>query len=230
MSFIMHREIEHLKKKLLSMGAIIEDAIAKAIKALVERDEQLAATVIESDCIVDNLEVEVEEDCLKILALHQPVATDLRFVIAVMKMNNDLERMGDLAAHIAKRSIYLATHEPIDLPINFPVMAQKAQSMVKRSLDSLVNADPDEARAVCAKDDELDALREEYDKVIHEALANMPGQSKTLMNYGSIVRHLERLGDMATNVSEDVIYMVEGHIIRHLKKSHKHKQEKVPTL
>jgi len=227
MSMLLHREIDHLKKNLLSMGAVIEDAIAKAIKALVERDEKLAESVMEADKKIDEMEVQVEEECLKILALHQPVATDLRYVIAVMKMNNDLERMGDLAAHIAKRVIYLSTHEPINIPIDFPTMAEKAQHMVKLCLDSLVNADADLAREVCAKDDEVDDLREEYDALIHEYLQKMPQNSKTLMNYGSIARHLERLGDMATNVAEDVIYMVEGEIIRHKKKT---SPKKKPTL
>ncbi len=227
MSMLLHREIDHLKKKLLTMGAVIEDSIAKAIKALVERDETLAQAVIEADKRIDEMEVEVEEECLKILALHQPVAADLRYVIAVMKMNNDLERMGDLAAHIAKRVIYLSTHEPIDIPIDFPTMAEKAQLMVKMCLDSLVNADSNLARTVCEKDDEVDELREEYDALIHEYLQKMPENSKTLMNYGSIARHLERLGDMATNVAEDVIYMVEGEIIRHKKKG---APKKKPTL
>ena len=152
---ILQREIEILKRLLLSHGAMVEDAIAKAIHALKEKDEELARSVIQSDKEIDMMEVRIEEECLKILALHQPVAHDLRFVISVMKINHDLERMGDQASSIAKRAIYISTHQMLDLPLDFPKMAEKSQSMVKRALDSLVNEDPQLAREIIKDDDEI---------------------------------------------------------------------------
>lgn len=215
MSMILRRELDRLRKMILSEGALVEDAIAKSISALTRRDFDLAQEVIKADEEIDRMEVEVEEECLKILALHHPVANDLRFVVAVLKMNNDLERMGDLATNIAKRAEFLATHDKIDLPTDFSKMAEKAKSMVKHCLDALVNADSKLARQVCLDDDELDEMRSQSQKKIQEAIKQLPQQAESLMKLLSVSRHLERLGDMATNISEDVIYMVEGEIIRH---------------
>ncbi len=215
MSVHLHRDIERLKKKVLSLGALVEDAIAKAIAALLSRDDKLAKRVAASDHEIDQMEVEVEEDCLKILALYQPVASDLRFVIAVLKMNNDLERMGDLAANIAKRARDFMQQAGVELPGELAEMAQKAQGMVKSSLDALVNMDSRLAREVCAGDDELDSFRKRMQRRVLEDLRSHPDHAETLMDLSSIIRHLERLGDMATNVAEDVIYLVEGEIIRH---------------
>ncbi len=141
MSKHLQHQIEALKQKILLVGTLVEDAIAKAISALVNRNGDLARGIIERDSEIDRMEVDVEEECLKVLALYQPVAADLRFVVAVLKINNDLERMGDLARNIAKRVAYLAAHERIELPAEFRGMAAKAQSMVRRSLDALVNRD-----------------------------------------------------------------------------------------
>src|SRR4029079_7240719 len=152
------RQIDGLKQKILFVGTLVEEAIAKAISALINRDLNLANVVIEADSEIDRMEVDVEEECLKILALYQPVAADLRFVVAVLKINNDLERMGDLARNIAKRVAFLASHERIDLPGEFRVMASKAQSMVKQSLDALVNSDTTLARKIRDEDDEVDSL------------------------------------------------------------------------
>jgi len=215
MSMILHREIEKLKKQLLSVGAVVEEALSQVVQSLNLRNEILARQIAASDSEIDRMEVEVEEECLKILALHQPVAADLRFVVAVLKMNNDLERMGDLAANIAKRVVYLATHPPVDLTLDFAGMGAKVQSMVKRSLDALVNYDAALARQVCADDDEVDQMRRDFEEKIKEAIQKNPSQSESLMTLSSVTRHLERLADMATNVAEDVIYMVEGAIIRH---------------
>lgn len=215
MSVHMRRDIDLLKRRLLSFSAKIEETLNRAIDSLVRRDVELARQIVAADRELDREEVSIEEDCLKILALYQPVAADLRFVVAVLKMNNDLERMGDLACNIAKRAIVLAGHPEISMPVDFGEMADVALSMVKRSLDSLVNADAPQARQVCADDDELDNMRRRAQKHILNSIQRHPEQVESLMALSSVYRHLERIGDMATNVCEDVIYMVEGEIIRH---------------
>ncbi|HWB07867.1 MAG TPA: phosphate signaling complex protein PhoU [Pirellulales bacterium] len=212
----LQRQIDQLKQKILFVGSMVESAIANAVSALVERDENLAAKVLEEDAEIDRMEVDVEEDCLKILALYQPVAVDLRFVVAVLKINNDLERMGDLAKNIAKRVLYLARVDRVDVPVDFRAMAVRAQDMVKRSLDALVTADSSLAHRVRQDDDELDGMRRMIHEKIRAAVRQQPEQTETLLKLYSVAKHLERLGDMATNVAEDVIYMVEGDIVRHL--------------
>jgi phosphate transport system protein len=194
---------------------MVEAAIANAIAALVTRDEAIARKVLEEDAEIDRMEVDVEEDCLKILALYQPVAVDLRFVVAVLKINNDLERMGDLAKNIAKRVLYLSRVDRVDVPVDFRAMAVRAQDMVKRSLDALVSADSSLAHRVRQDDDELDDMRRVIHEKIRGSIRAKPEQTETLMKLYSVAKHLERLGDMATNVAEDVIYMVEGDIVRH---------------
>ena len=211
----IQRQTEVLKQKILYVGTLVEEAIAKAIAALINRDAVLANKIIEADNVIDRMEVEVEEECLKILALYQPVAADLRFVVAVLKINNDLERMGDLAQNIAKRVAYLAKADPMDLPIDFRSMAAKAQSMVKQSLDALVNADTALARQVRTEDDEVDQARQRIRNQIMDAIRRHPDRVEYLLKFNSVSKHLERLADMATNVAEDVIYMVEGEIVRH---------------
>lgn len=215
MSSVLRREIEQLKKMLLSVGAMVEDAIAKAIYALKQRDVVLAEAIIKADREIDAMEVRVEEECLKILALHQPVAQDLRFVVAVMKINNDLERMGDLAANIAKRTRYLAAQPSLGLPLDFAGMAAKSQAMVKRSLDALVNGDPVLARQILKDDDAVDRMRKDMEDLVLTEIQLRPQFTTHLLKLASVARHLERLADMATNIAEDVIYMVEGEIIRH---------------
>ena len=211
----LQRQIEQLKQKILFVGSMVEAAIANAVAALVNRDESIARKVLEEDAEIDRMEVDVEEDCLKILALYQPVAVDLRFVVAVLKINNDLERMGDLAKNIAKRVLFLSRVDRVDVPVDFRAMAVRAQDMVKRSLDALVSADSSLAHRVRQDDDELDNMRRAIHEKIRAAIRAKPEQTETLMKLYSVAKHLERLGDMATNVAEDVIYMVEGDIVRH---------------
>jgi phosphate transport system protein len=211
----LQRQIEQLKQKILFVGSMVEGAIANAVAALVHRDEAIARKVLEEDAEIDRMEVDVEEDCLKILALYQPVAIDLRFVVAVLKINNDLERMGDLAKNIAKRVLFLARVDRVEVPVDFRGMAIRAQDMVKRSLDALVGADSSLAHRVRQDDDELDNMRRAIHEKIRAAIRTKPEQTETLMKLYSVAKHLERLGDMATNVAEDVIYMVEGDIVRH---------------
>jgi phosphate transport system protein len=211
----IQRQTEVLKQKILYVGTLVEEAIAKAIAALINRDAALAKKVIDADNDIDRMEVDVEEECLKILALYQPVAADLRFVVAVLKINNDLERMGDLAQNIAKRVVYLSKADPMELPIDFRSMAAMSQVMVKQSLDALVNSDTTLARQVRGEDDEVDQARQQIRDQIFEAIRKNPGRVEYLLKLNSVSKHLERLADMATNVAEDVIYMVEGEIVRH---------------
>jgi len=209
------RQIDALKQQILDVGTLVEESISRAISALINRDSALAQRIIGDDDVIDHMEVEVEEECLKILALYQPVAADLRFVVAALKINNDLERMGDLAKNIAKRAVWLGKRDPIDLPIDFRQMAMQVQNMVKQSLDAFVTASPAIARQVRAEDDEVDECRSRIRDQIMKLIELRPERTEYLLKLNSVSKHLERLADMATNVAEDVIYMVEGEIVRH---------------
>ena len=211
----LHREIENLKKEILTVGAIAEQSVREATRAIEHRDEALARSVIEKDITLDQMEVEVEESCLKILALHQPVATDLRFIVAVLKINNDLERVGDLAVNIAERALFLASQPEVNIEFDFMTMAVKTQEMLKKSLDALVNLDARLARKVCGCDDEIDAMNRQMYLIVQEAINAHPDQVEALIHLLSASRHLERIADHATNIAEDVIYMIEGEIVRH---------------
>lgn len=211
----VQREIEQLKRRLVSYGAQIEETLDRAVEAVTRRDAALAERIIADDTRLDREEVSIEEECLKILALYQPVAADLRFVVAVLKMNNDLERLGDLGSNIAKRAIVLARNPDIHMPVDFASMADLARSMVKRCLDALVNGDAGLARRVCDDDDQLDESRRQAQARVIEMMHAAPDKIEPLLAVMSLYRHLERIGDMATNVCEDVIYMIHGDIVRH---------------
>lgn len=215
MPYRLQREIEKLKKSILTLGALVEERVHMAVQAINDRDEKLARQVIDGDLQIDEMEVDLEEECLKLLALHQPVAIDLRFIIAVLKINNDLERIGDLAVNIGERAMFVSTRERIDIPFDFPTMSKIVKTMLKKSLDSLVNMDASLAKEVCKMDDDVDTInRQMYDQV-REGICNHPDRLELLTHLLSTSRHLERIGDLATNISEDVIYMIEGKIIRH---------------
>lgn len=211
----LHREIDRLKKEILSLGAEVESALSKAIKALKERNTSLARTVIEYDTEINRMEVEIEEECLKILALHQPVAIDLRFVVAVLKINNDLERIGDLASNIASRALYIASRERVEIPEKLLTIVNLAESMLKRSLDALVTLSTDLAHEVINDDDIIDDLHLRMYDYIEESIKNEPELVDCLISLLSISRYLERISDLVTNIAEDVIYMVDGEVIRH---------------
>jgi phosphate transport system protein len=215
MSQHFQREIEHLKKKLLAVSAVVEESIARAITAVMQHDTELARQVAEGDGEVDHMEVDVEEDCLKILALYQPVAIDLRFVVSVLKINNDLERMADLASNIARGAEYLASIPKHDVPPNLEEMARKTQEMVKRSLDAFVDADVAIAREVCAADNDVDQHNRDMHVLIQDQIRATPKDVERLLHTLSVSRHLERIADLATNIAEDVIYTVGGEIVRH---------------
>ena len=215
------REVENLKKDILALGALAEQAVRDAPLAIENRDEALAQRVIDNDITLDEMEVQVEESCLKVLALYQPVATDLRFIIAVLKINSDLERVGDLAVNVAERAAFLATQPPVNISFDFQKMASKAQDMLKRSIDALVSFNAEIAHEVCASDDEIDAMNRQVYLIIEEAIGAHPEQTESLIHTLSASRHLERIADHATNIAEDVIYMIDGSIVRHKAEDYK---------
>jgi len=217
----LQREIEYLKKRILSLGDIVEASVRDAAISIEQRNASLASQVIENDTKIDQQEVEVEEECLKILALHQPVAHDLRFIIAVLKINNDLERIGDLAVNIAERAVFLETQPKPDISFDFTAMAQTAQLMLKKSLDSLVNQNTNLARQVCATDDTIDDMNRQMYFKVQEAILAHPQQIGALIHLLSVSRHFERIADHTTNITEDVIYMIEGQIVRHKTEKYK---------
>ena len=211
----IERQIASLKERILRVGTLVEEAISKSITALINRDTALAQRVMASDEEIDRMEVEVEEECLKILALYQPVAADLRLVVAVLRINNDLERMGDLAKNIAKRVAQLAAGKSYELPPEIRVMAMQAQDMVKQCLDAVVNGDPTLARQVREEDDAVDAARQKIQRRVMQGIKDDPDNVESLLRINSVSKHIERIADMATNIAEDVVYMVEGDIVRH---------------
>lgn len=215
MSVHFQRELARLRKSVLSVGARVEDAIDKAISALLTRDLSLAQRVMEHDGEIDQMEIEVEEQCLKIFALYQPVAHDLRFLVAVLKMNNDLERMGDHAANIAKRARYLAQRDPQPWPPELETLAHNSRKMVKQCLDALVTGNADLAREVCRFDEVVDEQKRMMTRGIRAALQDSPEYTDVFLKMMDVPRHLERIADLATNIAEDVIYITEGTIHRH---------------
>ena len=221
MSLHLHRDLEKLKKDILTVGAMVEAAARKSVAALRERRPDLAREVIDGDTRIDRWEVDVEEQCLKILALHQPVAEDLRFIAAVIKMNNDLERVGDLAVNIAERALFLAEEAPIPIPETLKVMTEAAMCMLRESLDAFVNRDAASARITCKKDDQVDQYNRDIIRELEQLMEADPTTIGRRILLFSATRQLERIADHATNIAEDVVYLVEGEIIRH-------KPEEVP--
>jgi phosphate transport system protein len=215
MSKHLERDLDNLQRDILSLAASVEEAVHKAIRALQERDVALAERVIAGDTEIDQEENHVEEECLKILALHQPVAIDLRRIAAALKINAELERMADLAEDIAERALQLARPPHIPIPQTLQRMTDLTATMVRQSLDAFVNLDARLARRVCRLDDEVDRYNVEIiEEVIHTMRAT-PEMVVPGLSLFSATRHLERIADHATNIAEDVIYLVEGEIVRH---------------
>ncbi len=211
----LQKDIESLKNKVITMSGEIEDRVIKATLSIINRDENLANSVIAADSDIDEMEVDIEEHCLKILALYQPVAIDLRFIIAVLKINNELERIGDIAVNIAERGAYLATHKEIDIPFDIKKMATKVESMLTRSIDALVHMDVQLAHKIRAEDDEVDEYNRAMYANVKDAIKNNPDHINCVLHAISAGRHLERIADLATNIAEDVIYLVDAEIVRH---------------
>ncbi len=208
-------ELEKLKKRILALGAMVEDRVRLAIKATSTRDGELAEKIIKLDYEINEAEVETEEECLRILALYQPVAADLRFITAVIKINNDLERIGDEAVNIAERVVILSKRPDLANPFDYTEMGQKAETMLKYALDSLVNRDSDLAYKVFFLDDEVDELKNQVYDVIKDTIRDQAENAGFLINLLLISRHLERIADLSTNIAEEVVYMIEGEILRH---------------
>jgi phosphate transport system protein len=215
MSKHLERDLDDLQRDILSMAATVEEAIHKAIRALQGREVRLAKEVIEGDAEIDREENQVEVECLKMLALHQPVAGDLRRITAALKINTDLERMGDLAEDIAERALQLAQPPLIPIPDKLQRMTDLTTSMVRQSLDAFVALDARLARWVCRLDDEVDRYNSEIIDEVVRAMQQAPEMVPPGVSLFSAVRHLERIADHATNIAEDVIYLVEGEIVRH---------------
>ena len=210
------RDLENLKKEILLVGSMVEDATHKALLALTESRVDLADEVIEGDKIIDQKEIEVEEDCLKILALHQPVAADLRYVVAVMKVNNDLERCGDLADNLASRARFLINSSvPIHVPEEIHEMGSRVRVMLRESLQAVVQLDTQLAHKVLQDDDDIDERHRQLYELLRERMESNPGRILYEMNLLSVSRYLERIADHATNIAEDVVFMVDGDVIRH---------------
>jgi phosphate transport system protein len=210
-----HEELEALKQTLLAMGGLVEDQIRRAMKALLERDDAIAQEVIDRDRQVNTYDVEVDEQCVELLALNQPAAGDLRFITTAMKIVTDLERIGDQAVNIAQRVLELNREPQLKPYIDLPRMAEKAQRMVKESLDAFVARDTTLARQVCGKDAEVDALKEQ---IFRELLTYMMEDPRTIPRAIRVIlisRFMERVADHATNIAEMVVYLVEGKMVRH---------------
>ncbi len=213
------KELRELKDKLLFEGGLVEKAIGKAIRALLERDSKLAETVIEDDDIINSKEVEIDEICLKLLALRQPAARDLRFITTAIKINYDLERIGDMAVNMCERVLELNQEPQLKPYIDLPKMAVTVQSMVKESLDAFVKEDVELAWKVNKDDEIVDML---HDQIFRELLTYMMQDAKTISRATRLLfisKYLERMADHAVNIAELVIFMVEGKIVRHLKSS-----------
>jgi len=208
-------EILRLKKKILHVAAMVEESLQRAVAAITGSDGELAKEVIGADPDIDIEEIEVEEECLKILALHQPVAIDLRYVIAVLKINSDLERIADLAVNIAERAVTLAGFDRTPVPFDLDEMLDMTMKMVRDSVDALVSSDTAKAHHVCLFDDEIDGRHERAFKIIKDKIKSQPDLTEYYVCLLSVSTYLERIADHATNIAEDVVYMIEGEIVRH---------------
>jgi phosphate transport system protein len=209
------RDLDNLQRDLMALASLVEGSIHKAIRALKERDIKLAREVIAGDPQIDSEENHIDEECLKILALHQPVAIDLRRITAAMMINIDLERMGDLAEEIAERAIHLAGHPQLPIPGDLQRMTDLTTLMVRQSLDAFVNLNTVQAEAVIRMDDEVNRYNDEIINELIRAMKNSPALVEPGLSMFSATRHLERIADHATNIAEDVVYLVEGEIVRH---------------
>ena len=209
-------ELQHLKEKLLKMGSLVEDAIKYSILSLVERDNTLAERVIDHDRMVNTLDVEIDEESIRLIALRQPKAGDLRFITMAMKITTDLERMGDMAVNIAERALEL-NQEPVLKPyIDIPKMREIAQGMTRDALNAFVRKDKNLAMDVIMRDDEVDDLKHDVLQELAFFMAQDPSTVFRAMKISFVAQYLERIADHATNIAEMVIYLVEGKIIRHM--------------
>ena len=211
-----HREIDQLKKLVLKMGTLAEDRLRRASTLLDTKNDEEGKHIIVSDWEIDEMEIRIEEECLKILALHQPVARDLRLIVSVIKINTELERIADIAVNIAKRIVTINGCRSADFvfAVDYQPMALQCLEMVKASLDALVTEDATLARRVFLMDDEVNQMRDQAYKTVVREIKQHPDSAACLINVYLIARHLERVGDRAMNIAEEVVYLVEGEIVR----------------
>ena len=208
-------ELDELQARLLEMAGLVESAIHQSVNALVQRDEEAAKEVLWKEALINQKDIEIDEFATRLLALYQPMARDMRFLTAVIKINGDLERMGDLAVNITERAMQLMHDTPVKPLIDIPKMASLAETMVRKSLDALVKRDEALARSVLISDDEVDSLR---DAVYKELVAFMQEESTTIpraVDLMFIAHNLERVADHATNIAEDVLFLIKGIDVRH---------------
>lgn len=211
----LQKELNKIKQSILSLGAMAEHRFRKAVDAVKQGDRDIAESIIDSDVEIDELEVDIEEECLKILALYQPVAVDLRFIIAVIKINNDLERVADEAVNIAQRVRTISGKNMGKYDFDYTRMAELTGIMLKKSLDALVQMDCDIAESVQIMDKQVNAIRNDAYDAMKAAIVTAPEYAGQIVNRYLISRHLERIGDHATNIAEEVRHLVEGRIVRH---------------
>jgi len=211
----LEHDLQDLHRDILALAGSVQEAISSAIRALQERDVNLTRQVIAGDDAIDQQEIRIEEECLKILALHQPVAIDLRRILAVLTINTDLERMADLAVDMARRVLRLAELPPVPVPEKLQRMTDLTIGMVQRSIEAFIKLDAHEARAVCRLDNEVDRYNNEIIQELIRAMRSSPDLIEPSLSLFSVTRHLERIADHATNIAEDVIYLIEGEIVRH---------------
>jgi phosphate transport system protein len=217
----LQNEIDKLKLALLSLCAAVEGQVEKSVRALLTRDARLAEQVEQNDQDIDRREVDVEEECIRVLVLYQPVANDLRLVVSALKINNDLERIGDLAVNIAHKATALAAEPDMDFPVDVSGMWSRTQAMLRDSLDAMIKGDVALARDVCLRDEEVNRMKREARLKIEELLTQNPEGNRRLLRVMAACRNLERIADLATNIAEDVIYLAEGRIVRHSVKEEK---------
>jgi phosphate transport system protein len=213
--FHFEDELKHLKNRLLEMGSLVEDRVHRAVHSLIDRDSEEAEAVIRADQQVNELQIELDDRCLRLLATQTPLASDLRLITAAMKINADLERIGDQAVNIAENAVKILPFPPLKPLIDIPRMAEIAEKMTRDALDSFVKRDPELARDVLRRDDAVDQLK---DQVFRELLTYMmadPGTIQRALCLILISRNLERIADHATNIAEDVIFLVEAKDVRH---------------
>jgi len=209
------RELANLKQDLLRMAALAETAVAKSLVSVTHRDSDRAREVIIDDITINRMELAIEEQSFKLLALRQPVATELRLTVAAMRIATELERIGDQAVNIAERALELNSRPPLELPIDITVMADIALGMVRTSIDAFVNQDPKLALQVCQRDVEVDILDDEYIQKLLDSMIQESRWVTRLHHFIIIVRNIERIADLATNIAEDIVFIVEGRVIKH---------------
>lgn len=210
-----HRDLETLRREVLRIGGLVETQVDRAILALVERRKDLIQAVLKGDDQVDLDEVRLEESALRTLALHQPVATDLRFLVTIIKLNSDLERMGDLAVNVAERAKYLMQRPPVGVDLDFGGLGELVRRQLRDALDALVNTDVELARKVIRGDNEVDAVTRGIIERLEDAMEADPASVRRGIHLIAAARHLERIADLCEHVAEDVVFLVDGEVIRH---------------